>query len=374
VRLHPLDGLLYLAVRTIKSLDRRDTELKAFNPGGIRNILVVSTTAIGDTLLSTPAINAVRRRYPHARIIAHFNVKNMELFENNQDIDGIIPYYGGYRRFFRTILEMRRFGFDLVLILHGNEPQTTPMAYLSGARFIFKTPVPEKNGFLLSNRGEGDRHKDRHAIDARLRTVSYADCREFSRAMVLKVEREDINHLEDFLKGTGMLDGRIIIGFQPGAANPYKMWPSERFIDLGRRLVSAAPDVRIIITGSRSEGKLCGYIADKIGKEAVSVAGKVSLKLLGALVSRLDLLVTNDTGTMHMAVVLKTKTVSLFCPTDPLGVGPVQDRHLHRIIHKRRPCSPCITKRCREPFCMNRIEVKEVFEAVTESIYENSTL
>jgi 3-deoxy-D-manno-octulosonic-acid transferase len=81
MRINPIDGLLFLSMRLLKLIDRRQTDLKYFDPNKVKNILVVSSTAIGDTLLSTPAIRAVRERYPNAKIIAHFNIKNMELFE-----------------------------------------------------------------------------------------------------------------------------------------------------------------------------------------------------------------------------------------------------------------------------------------------------
>src|SRR5581483_1977658 len=108
--IRPQEALLYPLLRLLKSLDRRSSSLKDLHPDRIRNILVVSSTAIGDTLLSTPAFHAVRRLFPRARIIAHFNADNMELFENNPDVDGVIPYYGGYRRFWPTVW---RFGADL---------------------------------------------------------------------------------------------------------------------------------------------------------------------------------------------------------------------------------------------------------------------
>jgi len=95
MRINPIDVLLFLQLKFLKFFDGRQTDLKYFAPEAVKNILVVSSTAIGDTLLSTPAIRAVRERYPRAKIAAHFNIKNMELFENNPHIDEIIPYYGG---------------------------------------------------------------------------------------------------------------------------------------------------------------------------------------------------------------------------------------------------------------------------------------
>ena len=105
MRLKIFDGLLFLTMKLLKSLDRREAGIEHLDPRAIKNILVVSSTAIGDTLLSTPAIKAVRERYPEAKIIAHFNIGNMELFENNPHINGIIPYYGGYKKFFKTITD-----------------------------------------------------------------------------------------------------------------------------------------------------------------------------------------------------------------------------------------------------------------------------
>src|SRR5271157_1918180 len=108
MRIHPFDSLLYLSLKIIKSLDKRQAGLECFDPAAVKNILIVSSTAIGDTLLSTPAIRAVREKYPEAKIIAHFSAGNAELFKNNPCIDGIVPYAGGYRKFIRTVREFRR--------------------------------------------------------------------------------------------------------------------------------------------------------------------------------------------------------------------------------------------------------------------------
>ena len=194
MRLNPLDGIVYLLVKGIKAFDRRDTDLKYFDPDKVKSILVVSSTAIGDTLLSTPAIRAIRERYPDTKIVAHFNIKNMELFENNPHIDGIIPYYGGYKRFFKTVREFRRNRFDVAFILHGNEPQATPMAYLSGADFIVKLPNTSKYGFLLSNTTSHlqlPTSEFVHGIEQRLKVAALIGCSNKDKRMVLPVDRDD---------------------------------------------------------------------------------------------------------------------------------------------------------------------------------------
>jgi ADP-heptose:LPS heptosyltransferase len=367
MRINPIDGLLFLFIKLLKSIDKRQTDLKDFYPDRVKNILVVSSTAIGDTVMSTPAIRAIRERYPNAKIIAHFNIKNMELFENNPHIDGIIPYYGGWKNFFKTIKEFRKHKFDVAVILHGNEPQATPMAYLGGARFIVKVPIPKKFGFLISNKNNGfeDPWKH-HAIDVRLKTVSFIGCNNSNKEMVLKVDEGDRIRILNLLKNYGITPDKKLIGFQVGAANKFKMWTHEKFIELGKRLLNYDKNIFILILGSKEEKNLCNYIRDSIRENVLSLAGILSMKELKSLIGNLQLLVTNDTGAMHIAVALKIKTVSLFCPTNAWGVGPVQDLHLHKIIQKDRPCNPCLSKGCKNPFCMDLISEDEVFDAAKE--------
>ncbi len=370
MRISPLDGLLFFSVKILKCLDKRQTDLKYFDPKEVRNILVVSSTAIGDTLLSTPAIRAVRDRYPQANIIAHFNIRNAELFGNNPHVNGIVPYHGGYKRFFRTIREFRRHKFDLALIFHGNEPQATPMTYLSGARFILKVPRSREYGFLLSNTYNGfDNPMEHHVIDLRLKAASMAGCSEENREMTLVVDEEEESLIEAYVENLGVPKGAIIIGFQVGATADYKAWPEECFVELGRRLIAAGPMIRVVVIGSQQEKDTCASVAGKIGRGAVSSAGVIPLKSLGAMIRKMNILVTNDTGPMHMAVALGVKTVSLFCPTNAVNVAPSQDLHLHRVIRKEKPCDPCTAKKgCRKPLCMGQITVEEVYEAVRDML------
>lgn len=364
-------------MKLLRHFDKRGGSESSFSPGSagnIRKILVISSTALGDTLMSTPAIKAVRSSYPHAHITACFNIKHTELFAGNPHIDAVLPFYGGYSRFLRTAYALRRINPDLALIFHGNEPQATPLAYLSGARFIFKIPISRQYGFLLSNKSNGfDDPWSHHAIDIRLKTASFAHCTGGDRSMVLTAEEKEITYIKAALSAHGLSGAHPIIGFQPGAAQLYKAWPKGHFIDLGRRLLSLFPEAGVVITGSDGEVRLCGDIAAAIGKGAVSLAGALSLKQLAALVKSISVLVTNDTGTMHIAIALGTRTVSLFCPTNHWGTGAVTEPHLHRIISAERPCSPCVTKKCITPHCMDAISVDEVLLAVTGSLNPDSS-
>jgi len=361
----PADALLLAMTRVLHAFDRRERNASAFAPERVRRILAVSSTAIGDTLLSTPAIQAVRERYPEATIVALFNAQTLDLFGNSPCVDGIVPYYGGYRRFFRTILALRRHRFDLALIFHGNEPQATPLAYLAGVPFIFKWPNTSENRFLLSNEAPVRTWDDfAHGVDQRLSVAALAGSDPKRRPMALPLAEEGRRVVDRLLHEEGVGDADLLVGFQCGASTLSRMWFPDRFAELGRRLVRASDRVRIVFTGSPPERNYCLSIAREIGERTIAAAGRLPLAAVPSLLARLRVLVTGDTGIMHMAVAVRTPVVGLFAVSDPSRSGPYYDLDRHVIIKKPRSCVDCVSKRCTYQKCMEAIEVEEVFPAV----------
>ena len=369
----PVGALLLAAMRGLHAFDRRERGTSAFDPERVRRILVVSSTAIGDTLLSTPAIRAVRERYPGATIVALFNSQTLDLFGNNPDVDGIVPYYGGYRRFFRTILALRRHRFDLALIFHGNEPQATPMVFLAGVPFIFKWPNTSENRFLLSNGGPVRTWDDfPHGVDQRLAVAALAKCDPKRRPMTLPLAEEGRRAADRFLREEGVGDADLLVGFQCGASTLSRMWFPDRFAELGRRLVRSVGQARIVLTGSPAERDYCLKIGREIGERTIVAAGRLPLAAVPSLLSRLHVLVTGDTGIMHMAGAARTPIVGLFAVSDPSRSGPYYDLDRHVIIKKPRTCVDCVSKRCTYQKCMEAIGVDEVEDGVRRVLARRS--
>lgn len=367
MRIKPFDNFLYCWMKALNAADRRNRDIRSFDPSGIKNILVVSSTAIGDTLLSTPAIKAVRKRYPEAKIIALFNKSNMELFEDNPNINGIVPFYGAYKRYFATIRELKKYRFDLALIFHGNEPQTTPLCYLSGARFIMKLPNKNQYNFLLSNREPITTWDDMgHGITGRLMTAALAGCPVDDPRMELFFKKSDLDGAEEFLCKEGVKKDNILIGFQAGASTVSRQWFPERFMQLGKRLLEAYPSSRIVLTGSPNEAALCDKIKKGIGNGVIVSAGRLKLRQAAALIKRLNVFVTGDTGPMHIAIATGTPVVALYAVADPARTGPLYDKDMHRVIKKPRTCEPCVSKKCEYQKCMEAISVEEVEKAVAD--------
>ncbi len=367
-----LEGPLVRLFRMVKACDRRRTELGCLDRAQVHRILMVSSTGIGDALFSTPAIRAMREAYPDAYIAGMFRHRHAGLFRNNPHLDAVIPYYGKYRRVLRTVAALRRERFDVAAIVHGNDPDIIPLAYLSGARFVVRIPNESTRfRFLLSNPALTPANgplPGQHVLDGRLRIARLLGAWADHREMVLKVDPASAEAVATYLEDRGIRPEDGLVGFQVGASTPSRMWFGEKFAELGRRLLKRHPGLRVAITGSPEEGEYCRMVARAIGddRRVLVTAGDLSLPQAAALVDRLSVLVASDTGTLHMAVALGRPAVALYAMADSRITGPDPSDPRYRIIQKWRTCDPCVGKACPFPICMGNITVDEVEAAVGE--------
>lgn len=372
MRLRFRETLLYLGLRWWFVGDSRHPKDEELGTAAIARILVFSNTAIGDTLMSIPALRVLRATYPEADIRLVINPPYQELFEPllGRFVDHFEAYDGRWK-FFRVMWRrFRRFKPDMALILHSNEPQATPLAYLSGARWRFKLPNSNRFAFLLSNEKPTKTWEDfSHGIEQRLAVVGLAggDISVQPR-MDLPVPLNHVLRIEGFLQKRGIPENAMIVGFQMGASTTSRRWSLRSHFVLAQRLLAQFPNLYIVLTGSPQERELTqklisgGQKSPQFARRVLNVAGEVPLFLMPALLQRFNALVTPDTGIMHMAVAVGTPVVALFAVSDWRRSGPAQDRDKHAIIQKWRTCSPCLSKRCphAEPMCMALISVEEV--------------
>ena len=383
MRLRFRETLLYASLRLCRALDRRKRPDNELASPAIRRILAISCTALGDTLLSTPGLNALRQTYPQAHITLLLHPALQALFSGLDATDTLLPYDGKWRGFTKTAWQLRQHRYDLALIFHGNEPQATPLAYLSGARHIFKLPNGSRWNFLLSNRQPILGWDDfAHGIDQRIAVARLAGGKaNTGRRMSIPRHAEGKAALDQALSRLAWQDATII-AFQPGASTTSRRWPRARFIATACALIAQHPQLRFVITGSPAEATLCQEIAREIeaqaplagGTRAWASAGQLPLLALPDLLRRSRLLLTGDTGPMHLAITVQTPVIALFAVSDPARSGPSYDHERHIVIHKWRTCTPCLSKRCTypEPPCMDNISVEEVRQAA-ENILNRAT-
>ncbi len=320
--------------------------------------LVISNTALGDTLLSTPAIKSLKRSFPQCKIVALIHKNYIPLFENFNYIDKIIPFMGGYKHFFPTIKKIRKLKPKIALIFHGNGPQDIQISVLSGCQYILKTP---NNSELKSFLSFDFKKKKQHTIEDRLDLVRKIGGKKIDTTMEIPPLDNKI-FLEKYSKF------KKYIGFQIGAADTYRMWPIKNFIELAKKI-----DTQIVLTGIEKEWKSAQKICDEVGNQKViNLCGKSPIEELPYLINNLKLLITNDTGTMHLAIALKTPTISIFPPISlPEGIGAYQDKKIHKIIQNTKNVDIVklqnTKKKERDSKAMELVSVDEVYNAYLES-------
>ena len=167
-------------------------------------------------------------------------------------------------------------------------------------------------------------------------------------------------------------DGKIMIGINPGGDRANRRWAPDRFAAVASSLVERF-DARIVILGGPRDRDVASSIGQAISSDILNLSGTIPLDELPYVISRLDLLVTNDSGPMHIAAATKTPLVALFGPEDPRLFGPYTTPDLYRIIMKDLPCRPCRKERCKPPVCLDALTVKEVLLACMELLRKKLT-
>ena len=292
--------------------------------GQPRVLAIVSNTALGDTLLSTPVVASARASFPCARILFVIHPRYAALFSGLPEVDALLTYDGGYRQLPSAVSALRRQGVDTVLLAHSNGPQDIALGCLSGASTLLKPATQSPlRGFLSTQLPplEG------HVIEARCALVRALGGREIHTRMSLPPRYEgqipvSFPRLPSFA-----------IGFQLGAANRYKMWPLQNFVQLAKELLALYPDCHIVLTGSAGEKHLAREVSSELDHpRLLNHTGKHAVEELPWLLRQLDVLVTNDTGPMHLAIALGVPTVCLFGLTSSRLIGPYQDLDKHIVL------------------------------------------
>lgn len=326
-------------------------------------LLVVSTTGVGDTLWGVPALRALRESFPKAEIGVLTSPLGYQLLENSPYIDELFVFRRGASQalaFFQLLDRLRAKKYDSAFFFHASDRVVWPLVHFAGVRDFYGFKDQNKGlDFILQNLLPLSVKE--HAIKARLNLVELIGAATEDTTLGITFKSHETTAFPKKLESVGFGKGRPVIGMHPGSQKLYKCWPSEKYAELGR-LLSEEFSCRIIVTGDKSEVDLAKSISSKI-PGSVSVAGKLNLRETAYLLGELDLLVSNDTGPMHMAFAMSTPTVALFGPTDPVFCGPYGVENA-RVIQAKGLCSDCIGKNCEKQMCMNSIKVEEVMESV----------
>ncbi|PKL52026.1 MAG: lipopolysaccharide heptosyltransferase II [Nitrospira bacterium HGW-Nitrospira-1] len=343
------------------------------------NILVRGVNWIGDAVMTMPALRALKHSHPEARITLLVKPWVSQLFEKDPNIDEIILYtdlYQGLAGKFKLAAEIRKHGFCMAALFQ-NAFDAAFIAFLAG--------IPERIGYnrdcrrLLLTKAIpfDDRARDLHHIEYYLNLIRKAGFPAKYELPWIYLSAEERLDARNKLKALR----RPIVGINPGATyGSSKRWPPARFAEVAFRVVSEMHG-SVVIFGGPSEA----VIAEEIEREfnrlsgnpeldsslithhsLLNMAGRTSLRELISLISECELLVTNDSGPMHISYAVRTPVVAIFGSTSPEHTGPAGKKDI--AIKKALDCAPCFERECKKNNleCMEKITSGEVFDAVKE--------
>ena len=331
----------------------------------MKRILIIEVNWVGDILFTTPAIRAIRENNPKSFIAVLVVPRCVEMLEDNPSIDEIIVFdeKAAHRGVFgrlSLILELRKRRFDTVISFHRSMSRMLIAVFAGISRRIGY--YTRKRSWLLTDTvamSEGQLHRVEYFLNiTRAVGIDTTD-----KNYQFFIPEASLIKADQILRenSIGKDEGFFVIN--PGGNWPPKRWPKERYAKLCQGL-KARYGRRIVITGAEKDIPLAEDIIRISGDCAISICGETTLKELAAVMRRASLVVSNDSGPMHIAVSQKTPTIAVFGPTDPAITGPYGDGR-YIILHKWEECEvPCYDLSCKDFRCMEEISAEEVLDAI----------
>ncbi len=337
-------------------------------------ILILRLDRFGDVMLTLPAIAAIRKRFPEARISVMLRPYTRSLLEGHPLIDEVIVYEyqkkgrhtfpRGYARFVQEIIERR---FDMAFVLHPSV-RAHLLPFLAG--IPYRIGFDSNLSFLLTKavpdqRNQGLKHESEYTLDV-IRAFGISE--NSGELPPFPVFPEQNEKSDALFRASGWRENESMIALHPGASCPSKRWPKERFAETAKKLKEGG-SFKFVIVGGGEEKEAGDFLARELGSDALNMAGMLSLKETAALLKRCRLLISNDSGPVHLAAAVGTKTLTIF-GRNQAGLSARRWKALgagHATIQKNVGCVVCLAHRCTIDFeCLKAVEVGEVVEKATE--------
>ena len=344
----------------------------------VDRILVVQLWGIGETILTLPAIEALRRKFPKSEINALVTARNKDIYFNNKNIGKIIVLKLNPFSINSFILKNAK-KYDLVMDMEEYLNVSAIISFFVGRRVVGYSHNARAKLYTRRVKYNDKQHAVQTFLDlVRALDINY----NASRLPELNFSKNDKNVVDKFFKGSKVKPNDFVVCVAPGAAESARcrMWPYNRYAELCDELIERHK-ARIIFVGALNEIELVNKIQNYMEKKTISAAGKLTLSQLFCLISKSNLFIGNDAGPMHVAAAQGVKTLGLFGPNLPVRFGPYGEGNTG--MYKGYNCefSPCINVHkgqvpdCLYPKhsndyqkCMKNISVNDVLKEVEKLV------
>lgn len=334
----------------------------------MKNILITRTDRLGDVILSTPALRAVREGYPDSRITVITTPYTKDCVEGNPYINDVLVYdkngkQNGVINSFKFAMELKKRKFDIAFILHPTNRMNL-ITFLAG--IPRRIGYDRRMGFLLTQRVRHDKQSgEKHEIDYTLDLVRAAGLTPVSKVLYMPLKRDVRRKISGILSAAGVDPSDRLIAIHPSSSCPSKKWPVERFAGITDRLIDRY-NVKAVIISGPSGIQDAERMAGSMTHDVINMSGKTSIPELGALLKRCELFISNDSGPVHVACAVGTPVVAIFGRKD-LALGPKRwgPSGLNDIIlHKNTECVQCLAHNCKKEFlCLKAVSADDVMDA-----------
>ncbi len=354
-----------------------------------QHILVSLLSPIGDTLLATPALAALRRRYPDASITVIVSASNAGILEGNPDVTDriLVPPQGSMPTLLRFAQAVRaikrtRAKYDLVVSLSAASTFVTFMSGLAGNQYKMHSPPL---WWLIG--GHSAEYRARHTIDQYLLTIAPLvdpPLSDDDRVPRLFLTLQDRSAARRLLRTHGLAPTKLLIAMHVGGDgfNGRKRWAPKRFAEVANALIERF-DAHVLLIGGKVDMPLAERTAALIPHGATVLAGSTPLKVTAALIEAATLFVGNDSAPLHMAAAVGTSAVGIFGPSDWNEFHPVgKTGYQHRVVHSNLACSPCfrflgndapwVPNTCYSRACLKAITPQHVMDAASELLAQRT--
>lgn len=340
--------------------------MKTIDRGPVRKILIRSVNWLGDAVMITPALAALRAHFPDAEITVLANPLVSQLFSPHDCVDRVITFHRngvhrGVAGRFRLAAELRRQRFDLAVIFP-NSFEGALIPRLAGIPVRLGKNSDARGLLLTHSYPRTLQKKDRHQVLNYLEMLEYFGIPSVPPVLQLQTTALEDRDLADLLASRGIGPEDVVLGINPGATfGSAKRWYPDRFAEVAREL-SGRWGARVVITGGPAETEMAARIEELLGEGCVNLAGATSVRGLMALIKRCDFFVTNDSGPMHIAAAFGVPLVAIFGSTDHRTTSAFFDRGV--IVRRDTDCAPCMQRECpTDHRCMTAVTAGEVVEA-----------
>jgi heptosyltransferase II len=337
----------------------------------VQQILVRGPNWLGDAVMCEPALRSLRRLFPQASITLLLKPSVAGLFELHPAVDRIFLYddkgrHAGLMGKWRLAADLRQQGFDLA-VLFQNAFEAALLTALAGIRRRYGYATDGRSLLLTEPVAIHDRRKPVHQIEYYWNMLKPLGLTGHPGQPQLFISPDEERSIAERLAKTGITEADLVIGINPGSTyGGAKRWLPERFAEsterLCRTLSESGRRPAVVVIGAKGEEPLGREIASRVTAPSAVLSGATTIRELMAVIKRCSLLVTNDTGPMHIASALSVPVVAVFGPTDWRTTSPSGEDHA--LLRHSVDCAPCMLRECPiDHRCMTGVTAEEVYHA-----------